>query len=81
MGFDAWFVARIDYEDKEKRLENKEMEMIMTPPQLSGESHNIFTHVNYFNYAAPPNFDFNIRSGIDTEPIIDDPSEKDYNID
>jgi len=25
MGFDAFFVARIDYQDKEKRLEEKSM--------------------------------------------------------
>lgn len=32
MGFDAWFFARIDFEDKETRLDNKNMEIIMLPP-------------------------------------------------
>lgn len=28
MGFDAWFFARLDYQDKKKRLREKEMEFI-----------------------------------------------------
>lgn len=32
MGFNAWFFARIDFEDKEQRLDNKNMEIIMLPP-------------------------------------------------
>lgn len=31
MGFDAWFFARLDYQDKEKRLNNKEMEFVWRP--------------------------------------------------
>ena len=31
MGFDAWFFARLDYQDKVKRLENSEMEFIWRP--------------------------------------------------
>jgi len=28
MGFDAWFFARLDYQDKEKRLNEKSMEYV-----------------------------------------------------
>jgi lysosomal alpha-mannosidase len=31
MGFDAWFFARLDYQDKERRLADKEMEFIWRP--------------------------------------------------
>jgi len=31
MGFDAWFFARLDYQDKEKRYEDKAMEFIWQP--------------------------------------------------
>ena len=31
MGFDAWFFARIDYQDKEKRMNESSMEMVWFP--------------------------------------------------
>lgn len=31
MGFDAWFFARIDYQDKNKRMNDKELEWIWRP--------------------------------------------------
>ena len=78
MGFNGWFFARIDYQDKEKRLEEQKMEMIMRPLQKSGEEHYIFSHVQYYHYSAPPSFDFNTRQT--NEPIIDDANSKDYNL-
>lgn len=35
MGFNAWFFARIDYQDKAKRLKEKSLEMIMHPIQVA----------------------------------------------
>ena len=55
------------------------MEMIMRPSQLSGLDNSIFSHVQYYNYDAPPNFSFNARR--DTEPNIDDLNSEDYNLD
>lgn len=31
MGFDAWFFSRLDYQDRERRLNDKEMEFIWRP--------------------------------------------------
>jgi hypothetical protein len=31
MGFDAWFFARLDYQDKARRLDAKQMEFIWRP--------------------------------------------------
>lgn len=31
MGFDAFFFARLDYQEKEKRLDNKTMEWVWRP--------------------------------------------------
>lgn len=79
MGFQAFFFARIDYQDKLLRLDTKAMEMLWKPPQLSGSQSNyIFTHVNYFHYSPPPQFCFdpNCRD----EPIKDDPTLEDYNL-
>jgi Glycosyl hydrolases family 38 N-terminal domain len=78
MGFDAWFFARIDYQDKESRLESQKMEMVMHPPQSSGIDSSIFTHVEYYHYEAPPGFNFD--HGRSTEPIIDNKKNKAYNV-
>lgn len=62
MGFQAFFFARIDYQDKLLRLDTKAMEMVWNPPQLSGSQSNyIFTHVNYFHYSPPPQFCFDVN--------------------
>ena len=79
MGFNAFFFARIDYQDKNVRLENKTMEMIWNPDQASGVDHSIFTSVNYYHYEAPPSFCFD--QNCDDEAIMDDPKLEEYNID
>jgi lysosomal alpha-mannosidase len=59
MGFDAWFFARLDYSDKEKRLNEMEMEFIWMPNEKSlGSDVNIFTHVLYNHYSSPNGYDF-----------------------
>jgi hypothetical protein len=47
MGFNAWFFARIDYQDKMVRLRDKSLEMVWHPQQASGDDNYIFTGVNY----------------------------------
>ena len=57
MGFDAFFYARLDYQDKEKRLKEKSMEYLWRPfPEDKGESAQIFTHALYDHYYPPPSF-------------------------
>jgi len=59
MGFQAFFFARIDYQDKRYRLENKTMEMIWRPLQYTGDKSTfMFTHVNFYHYSPPPGFCF-----------------------
>jgi hypothetical protein len=63
MGFDAWFFARLDSEDKDRRVETNEMEFVWMPnPQSLGKDVNIFTHVLYNHYSAQPGFNFEIDS-------------------
>ena len=78
MGFNAFFFARIDYQDKDVRLDAKTMEMIWNPPQASGDEHSIFTSVNYYHYEAPPSFCFD--QNCDDQPIMDDPRLEEYNL-
>ena len=37
LGFDAWFFARLDYQDKEKRENELEMEFVWRPSQSLGD--------------------------------------------
>lgn len=80
MGLNAFFFARIDYQDKENRLKNKAMEMVWHPLQYNSEESNfIFTHVNYYHYSPPPGFCFDILCR--DEPIKDDLTLEGYNLD
>lgn len=80
MGFQAFFFSRIDYQDKQVRLNNKTMEMVWRPLQYSGDQTNfMFTQVNYYHYSPPPGFCFD--DVCRDEPIKDDPTLEDYNID
>lgn len=57
MGIDAFFYSRLDYQDKEKRLEEKSMEYIWRPfPEDKGSSGEIFTHALYSHYYPPSGF-------------------------
>jgi len=79
MGFDSFFFARIDYQDFQKRKENRTLEMIWSPKQDSGEDASIFTHVNYNHYSEPTGFCFD--ASCNDEPIMDDPKLDNYNVD
>lgn len=79
MGFNAFFFSRIDYQDKANRLADKGMEMIWIPNTSQGLENAMFTHINYYNYASPPGFDFDIIST--DQPIMDDPRLEEYNVD
>lgn len=61
MGFDAVFFGRIDYKDKEKRMNEKTLEWVWMPSNDSlGPDVNIFTHVLYNRYIPPDGFGFDI---------------------
>ena len=80
MGFDAWFFSRLDYQDKERRLKDKEMEFVWIPFQDHlGTSSEIFTHVLYHHYNNPPGFCYDILC--DDDLFIDDPTSDNFNAD
>ncbi|CAI2381798.1 unnamed protein product [Moneuplotes crassus] len=80
MGFNAWFFARIDHKDKDRRLENKEMEWLYRPfSDTLGARAEIFTHMMYHHYSAPPGFNYNEFQ--DEHPIFDNPKYDNYNVD
>jgi hypothetical protein len=61
MGFDAWFFARLDYKDKEKRKKENSLEWVWMPNKDSLDKDvNILTHALYDHYSSPPMLKFDI---------------------
>lgn len=78
MGFDALFFARLDYKDKEKRMNDKSLEWVWIPNQKSlGKDVNILTHVLFNHYSSPGDLNFDILDG--DEPWINDKTSDTYN--
>lgn len=80
MGFDAWFFARLDYVDKDKRMNNGEMEFVWRPNADSfGTDTQILTHVLYNHYSSPDKFGWDLQEGSDN--WINNLKSKDFNAD
>jgi len=81
MGFDAFFYSRLDYQDKEKRLDEKSMEYIWRPfPEDNVEGKEIFTHAMFDHYYPPPGFCWATSTcGYYDEPIVGDDRLKTFN--
>uniref|UniRef100_T1PFV0 Alpha-mannosidase n=1 Tax=Musca domestica TaxID=7370 RepID=T1PFV0_MUSDO len=69
MGYDGNFFARMDYMEKNARLNNVTGEMIWKASENLDERSEIFTGVLYNHYSAPPGFCFDNLCSDD--PIID----------
>ncbi|XP_016979617.1 lysosomal alpha-mannosidase [Drosophila rhopaloa] len=68
MGFDGQFFARMDQNDKNKRVDNLGLEMIWDASETLKEL-DFFTGMLYNHYSAPPGFCFD--SLCQDDPIID----------
>ncbi|KAL6494431.1 hypothetical protein OROGR_031231 [Orobanche gracilis] len=79
VGFDALYFARIDYQDRAKRKNEKKLEVVWQGSKSRGSSSQIFTGAFYAgNYEPPPGFYFEVN---DDSPIIqDDINLFDYNV-
>ena len=80
MGFDAFFYARTDYQDKNKRSDEKSLEYLWYPSQnLENKDVNILTHTLFEHYYSPGGFNFDM---VDNDPMwINDRSSSDFNAD
>jgi hypothetical protein len=75
MGFDAWFFARLDYQDKENRLNEQAMQYLWRPmAQHFGKDKQIMTYAMYRHYSAPPGFDVDLNGN---DQAVDDSNEAD----
>uniref|UniRef100_A0A182IWS0 Glycoside hydrolase family 38 N-terminal domain-containing protein n=1 Tax=Anopheles atroparvus TaxID=41427 RepID=A0A182IWS0_ANOAO len=77
MGYDGLFFARLDYQDKNHRMQTKTPEMIWRTSR-NLEDNDLFTSVLYNHYSAPPGYCFDILCNDD--PMIDDKGSTDYNV-
>ena len=77
LGFDGLFFGRLDWRDKDTRIQNQTMEVIWKAGHY--EEDNLFTGVLYNYYSPPPYFCWDLLCN--DEPIMDNPSLHDYNID
>lgn len=79
MGYDGLFLGRIDYQDKVHRLTNRNAEVVWHASDSLGNKADMFTGVLYNTYSPPPGFCFDILCS--DEPIVDDKSSPEYNVD
>ena len=68
MGFDGFFIVRIDYDDRNHRLNDKRMELVWRGSETLGQATEIFTGVLYHSYAPPEGFCFD--QGCHDPPIM-----------
>lgn len=78
MGYDGLFLGRIDFQDKNKRLTDRNMEMILKASDSLGSKADLFTGILYNTYSPPSGFCFDILCN--DEPIIDDESSPEFNV-
>ncbi|KAJ4433199.1 hypothetical protein ANN_15456 [Periplaneta americana] len=79
MGYDGLMFGRLDYQDKENRINTKTLETMWQGSANLGAASDLFTTVLYNGYGAPPGFCFDVLCA-DT-PFIDDKRSADYNVD
>jgi len=80
VGFDALFFGRIDYQDRENRLNLNQMEFIWSPSPSYGASGAVFSGAFLDgNYQPPSGFCYDDMQCSDP-PMQDDPSIEGYNV-
>ncbi|XP_051127486.1 alpha-mannosidase isoform X2 [Andrographis paniculata] len=79
LGFDSVHFARIDYQDRAKRKEDKSLEVIWQGSRTFGSSSQIFANAFPVHYSPPTGFHFEVND--DFSPVQDDPHIFDFNVD
>ncbi|XP_037083658.1 lysosomal alpha-mannosidase-like [Pollicipes pollicipes] len=78
MGFDGLFFARIDYDDRKRRINDTDMEMVWQADHNQGAEGDLFTGVLYRHYSPPPGHCYDVNCN--DPPIMDDSRLRDYNV-
>lgn len=78
VGFDSVFFARIDYQDRAKRKDEKSLEFVWLGSKTLGSSAQIFAGAFPENYEPPSTFYFEVN---DDSPVVQDNIDLfDYNV-
>ncbi|XP_052196024.1 alpha-mannosidase [Diospyros lotus] len=78
LGFDSVHFARIDYQDRAKRKEDKSLEVVWRGSKTFGSSSQIFANAFPVHYSPPNGFHFEVDD--DFLPVQDNPLLFDYNV-
>lgn len=78
MGFDGFFMGRIDWRDKYARFGTRTAEMLWKGSANLGNESLIFTHLLYEHYTAPSGFYFDVNS--DDDPLVANSASPAYNL-
>ncbi|GAB4848626.1 hypothetical protein Ancab_003333 [Ancistrocladus abbreviatus] len=78
LGFDSLYFARIDYQDRAKRKDQKTLEVVWRGSKSLGSTSQIFTGIFPRHYDPPDGFTFEINDV--SSPIQDDVLLFDYNV-
>jgi lysosomal alpha-mannosidase len=73
MGMNAFYFARIDYQDKVNRLNTTNMETVWRGSKTLGSNADMFSGVTFNHYSPPPGFCYDIKCTdppIQTDPRI-----------
>ncbi|KAL6494430.1 hypothetical protein OROGR_031230 [Orobanche gracilis] len=78
VGFDALYFARIDYQDRAKRKNEKKLEVVWQGSKSRGSSSQIFSGAFKSHYSPPDGFHFEVN---DDSPVVQDDNYLfDYNV-
>ena len=81
MGMDAWFFARIDFQDKDNRLDSQEMQWVYrTFYDSIGKNAEIWTGTMQDHYCWPTGFWYDERFDGD-QPVVTNPKLETFNAD
>ncbi|MBZ3869075.1 Lysosomal alpha-mannosidase [Sciurus carolinensis] len=79
MGFDGFFLGRIDYQDKQLRKDSLEMEQVWRgSTSLEPPTADLFTGILPNMYNPPQNLCWDMLCGDD--PVVEDPRSPEYNV-
>ncbi|XP_057783917.1 LOW QUALITY PROTEIN: alpha-mannosidase [Salvia miltiorrhiza] len=78
LGFDSIHFARIDYQDRAKRMGDKSLEVIWQGSRTFGSSSQIFANAFPHHYSAPDGFNFEVSNSFD--PVQDNHLLFDFNV-
>ncbi|XWS45559.1 hypothetical protein CRYUN_Cryun15aG0146900 [Craigia yunnanensis] len=78
LGFDSVHFARIDYQDRAQRKNDKTLEVIWRGSKTFGSSSQIFANGFPVHYSPPDGFHFEVDD--DSVPVQDNPLLFDYNV-